>query len=301
MNTTYTNHLALPKGHVSFCLLLAFCVIGFSTTIQATIIADWGGDYLNANRSIGGTEVNPSGSSRLYAYSDTTNATPSTPYSAPPGKSGTLYSGSYFEKNGGGGNTTYGRNVLNNGANDTITFRKTGSLPSGYTSATFIAFLKEDFLSGSGVSDVVTFTSGNSMSFTLTEATNSEYRFAVMNGSTWYLHSATYDTTGSQLTLSGSSLLSDNAWGAWDPNGGANGQLGVVPSTFDTQGSSFSNIQAVGFFALSTFPTNVEGFSASLSTFTVDASIIPESGTTALLFGVGMMVAVFRYRRPRGE
>jgi len=177
----------------------------------------------------------------------------------------------------------------NNGNNGKLT----ADVPA--TGAAFIAFQKSGF-TGVSASDTLSFDTDSSLLLTIQGSSNAIVYLAVEAGNQWYISSASSTGTG-LFGLSGQGLL-DSTWGAWDPNGGSNGQLADAPTSFGMLGSSLTDIQAVGYFSV--FPTStaaneytyVSQFSATLNPVET-----PEPSTTALLGGAVLLLGLAARRR----
>lgn len=267
------------------CGVALVVTFGCLKAVDATVIVDWGGDYVSSNTNLNdraGNYATPG--LGLWIYNGTTRTSPATGYVPPEGKSGTFYWGGYITRGDGGnpGQRDFtNANVTDSASNDYIRFSKQVAGTSLSVSS-FVSFLKEDFLNGYADQNVL-FEPGSALSVTTNSVLGCTYRLAVLDGTQWYLSDASASVTGT-LSLSGTSLLTSQ-WGAWSPTGGANSRLGDVPATFDVSGSGFSDIQGVGVFSFFSSPT-----AGSVNLQITSLTFVPEPST---LWMAGLGVAVF--------
>lgn len=263
-----------------FLITSAMGLVWGNCATAATMV-DWGGNYVSTSAKLD----DPAGNYTvpgvgIWQYNESTRSSPTSGYSAPPGKSGTFYWGGYIERSDGAGNASQ-RNwsiddVIENAENDYIRFNKGNSVAGlSISGAAFVAFLSDGFLNYSSSS--ISFDATSSLSVNISSSTSGTYRFAIEAGGQWYL-SETFGATIGMLTLSGEELL-NSLWGAWSPTGGANMRLGDVPTEFNVLGSSFEGIQAFGIYAgFNAGPAN--SFNVQITGFTANA--IPEPGSLSL-------------------
>jgi len=120
--------------------------------------------------------------------------------------------------------------------------------------AVFVAFPKEHFLEAASIKTVsfASNSSGNpigSLILNVQSARNASIRFAVKNDGVWYLSERHLNhVRRKDLILEAHEIL-DSKWGVWEPTGGADGQLAEAPEQFDVSGSTFTDIQSLGFYA----------------------------------------------------
>ena len=161
---------------------------------------------------------------------------------------------------------------------------------SGFQGLMF--FKKEDFSNYS--SSPISFNSSSNASITISQQSAMSgtrgTRFAVLNDGTWYL-SNTVRTAGitSSTTITINDL-STETWAAWSPLGTV---LASTPSSYTVAGSTFTDIQAVGFY----FDIGRTGNLSSLDVTNITFNAIPEPTTWALLAASLTTLVVFRRRR----
>jgi hypothetical protein len=132
------------------------------------------------------------------------------------------------------------------------------------------------------------------MSVVFSLSSTKEIRMAVVNDGIVYLSQTTFSTANS--TLADASL---ELWGAWDPSGAP---IPAGPTSFTTLGSTFTNIQGIGFYGNGTYTsTNTSQARIVATSFMANATIttVPEPTTEALmgLSAVGMVLYVKRRRK----
>ncbi len=269
---------------------------------QAATVVDWGGSsYVSTTTNLALPAANHAiPGSGIWAYSASTPISPGSGYTTPSGKSGTFYGGAYLTRSDSDG-TTSSRNwslaqVTDGGTgNDFIDFyRGNSSGAFSYSGAAFVAFLKEDFL-GEGNQNRITLDMDSSISATTSSMVSGSFRLAILSEGQWYV-SETSRTTLGTLSLSGSALLTSN-WAEWSPNGGANGQLGLVPALFGVSGSSFTNIEGFGILtSFNALPAN--GSRLQITAFSASAMVIPEPSTLALVL-TGSLAGIITVARRR--
>lgn len=292
-----------PIGIV--CLLAVF-VCSHSFQLEATTVVHWNGSYVSSNATFSlPTPVSAdSGATSVYIFDPNSNAAPSAPsYVAPAGKTGPFYTGSYLTSTGSANTWTTSERRVQNLTPNRLTYDKTPPNDQTLTGAIFFAYLKSDFLNGAD-SQMVSFDENSSMRMHAVTGTialdngnsSSTFRFALQNDGQWYLSQAvTQPNGGGAFEINSSSIL-DSLWGEWNPTGGANSRLGDVPVTFDTLGSSFTNLQGFGFY--SEFDGQQDGIRIISATndFQVIAIPEPRHAVTALAI-VGLVLVILRKRR----
>lgn len=265
----------------------------------ATILVDWGGDYVSANQALvptGATSNTLNSTTHVrtgfYAYDASSPNTPVSGYTAPVGKSGAIYGGSYVIATGtadpAAASGTWTRQIANSASSDVIQFSRGATASVSYQAAAFVGFLKTDFLNSGSSLPSITLDATSSLSATTVSANSATYRFGILNGGNWYISSDTRTSIGT-LSLSGAALTS-STWGLWNPNGPSTiMQDPDTVSLFDKTIADFTSIQ--GFGVISGFA----GSSARLDISGFSVSAVPEPATIALLT-LGAAVIMFKRR-----
>jgi PEP-CTERM motif len=278
-------------------------LVAFCPQVQgATIMVDWGGDYVSASQALvptGATSNTLNSTTHVrtgfYAYDASSPNTPASGYTAPVGKSGALYGGSYVIATGTAANDpasasgTWTRQIANSASSDVIQFNRGATTNVSYQAAAFVGFLKSDFLNSGSSLPSITLDATSSLSVTTVSANSATYRFGILNGGNWYISSNTRTSIGT-LSLSGAGLTG-STWGLWNPNGPATimQDPGTV-SLFDKTLADFTSIQ--GFGIISGF----SGASGRLDISGFSVSAVPEPATIALLT-LGAAVILFKRRK----
>ncbi|MBE2205131.1 MAG: PEP-CTERM sorting domain-containing protein [Chthoniobacterales bacterium] len=243
-----------------------------NATGNAATLVSWGGDYLTTSLQnfVLPTATDNSGV-RTYEYSASTAIDPG---------SG-VYSGPKFYgalQNNSGTSTPAdfdaSRVIDNSGTNQ---IRVWGNTPSaGITNTiTGLIFFKPTLNIGEtasfGVSDQL------NMTISMTGASRLA-RFAVLNNGQWYL-------SDDNFTANGAKSITPNGemWGAWNPTGAP---LASTPGSYTTNGSTFTDIEAVGYyFNISNTGANSR---IDLTSYTATGTVVPEPGIVGLLACAGM-------------
>ena len=283
-------------------LILGLATVGISSA-TASVIVNWGGDYVTTgnvnynnagNRAVSAVaNAYPSGTgrSKSVSWNESTQLSPTASYS---GTSATFYGG-YFDSHDGtvttAGSITATARITNSGTTDQLYYRF--QTPSDATKTTVnvgggISWLKSDFLSFSAGTPSFDSTSSLSMNIA-TISGSAAVRWAVKEGSQWYISNTSYTTNGAK-SLSGVSLTGET-WLAFDP-----ATVNMLQPTGSYAAQTFSNITGVGYFGWA----NLTGSAATttdivLTSFAVDA--VPEPATWALLVGSLTTVMILRRRR----
>lgn len=277
---------------------LAFLVTPTEKTHAATIIADWGGDYVSASRGFVLPTATDTGTTRTYNYSSSTAISPASAYAPPTGKSGTFYGALQSAATGPGAalQSFNAARIFNSGTTDYINVQ--GDLAAaGATNFTTISglvfFKKADFLNSLNTGSI-TFDSTSSFTMDIRTSTGTSarlVRMAVQDGSQWYLSNSSRASAG---TFSIANLSSQN-YGAWNITS-SSAPLPSAPGTFATAGSTFTDIQAVGFYF--DVPQN-DGNRPVLSINSFSLTAVPEP-SSILLLTMGLTSAmIFRRRTGR--
>jgi len=191
----------------------------------------------------------------------------------------------YFDSSNSFSESTYARTQ---NSPDVLQYGKQSVSGSDTGMKGLTAFAKADFASLSG-SSMVSFDS-NSQFDMIVNWENSDsltLRFAVLDGSQWYL-----SETSASDTFSISDLASEN-FGAWNP--GSSGILGAEPGAFSTSGSSISDIQGVGLY----FDHTRAGNSGWLQIENISVTAVPEPSSYATIAGILSLVLLAMRKRFR--
>lgn len=219
-------------------------IAGLAGTARAadTLIA-WSGDMASSFGDLALPSPTDSGTTRTWPYSATVAVTPSSGYSDIP-----IYGAFLTDQQG----TSAGPvdflecRIRDNGASDDIRFSLNPGSGSTGTIQGLVFFLQEDFANHSDA--IVTFDTNSTFFISVTAqgggSSGSGYgtRAAVLDAGTWYLSDSLASTYGGDIDIDD---CATEQWAAWDPTGTP---LAPTPSTFNTAGSSFTDIQAVGFY-----------------------------------------------------
>jgi hypothetical protein len=278
------------------------------TNAGATTVVNFDG-IANAYLTNGANEVipvpspvNPEGTNDyIYGYSATSSLSPNN-YTGP-----TFYGGLWMTSDTGGltGYTTTRMRRSYTNPTTQVTHQTqleyamnthAGIVASG---ASFTAFLGRDFV-GAAPGTAFSLDTSSSISVTISTGSQSTVRFALLADGQWYLREAVVTPTsglGGTLSLSGQNLL-NSAWSLWDPNGGPNGRLADLSTDFSVLGSSFSNIEGVGYYTA--YNASASNQYAYMSQFSANLApvAVPEPSTVALgLIGAaGIGLAAYRRR-----
>lgn len=245
---------------------------------QLTDVVNWGGDYVSANQNFVRPTTVTNGSVVTYTYSSNTAITPASGYTVPEGRTGPIYGAWQVTSLGDPPATNMQSRVVNNAAGDRIYFlASTNARVQG-----LIFFNKQDFLNG--YSNVTLSLNGVVGSMNTTAISFGQaLRYAVQSGGSWYLSETNKTTAGSFSNVS----LQDQNWGVWDPS---TTPFGTVPATFDTLGTSITDVSAFGFYFQIERATSA---SIELDSFVI---AVPEPSTIGLLGLSAGALLLFRLR-----
>ncbi len=304
LSRSFFDSVLIPK---TVWLATALAVCALASPIHATTVVHWNGLYVSSNTTflVPDAVSADAGATSVYVFDPNSNAAPSAPaYVAPEGKTGPFYTGSYLTSTGAANTwTTSDRRVMNLSPNR-LTYDKTPPIDQTLTGAVFFAYMKSDFLNGADAQQVHFNDSSSLRMNTVTgtaSLTNgnaaSTFRFALQDDGQWYLSQAIQTGGGGAFEIGSDSIL-DSLWGAWNPTGGANSRLGDAPVTYDTLGSSFTNLQGFGFY--SEFDGQQDNIRIISATNDFQVIAIPEPAHAILLLGIGGTIAVILRRRRAG-
>jgi len=267
-------------------LTLIVIAIVVGSVGRAETLVHWGGDYVTGSRNFNlPTPVDNSGT-RTYPYSSTTALSPTTGYVPPTGRSGNFF-GTLENISDDGTPENFGAARVSNDVllGDSFYVQQKSGVP-GMVRGMFF-FPKSGFLAG-GAGPIGLDGVSGSLNINVL-ADSGSFRFAVQNGSQWYV-------SQSQRTAIGLFELADFAgesWGAWNP---ATTPIDLLPATFTTGGATLTDIQAFGFTFTATRHSSAQ---IGVREFRIEA--VPEP-TGVLLAAVGFVgLGAIRWRRFPGR
>ncbi len=272
-----------------------FCVallgLGLAASAEASLIVNWGGEMVTANRnlSLPAPTDSESGGIRTWNWSSSSGVlNPTSGYTAAPFW-GALQTTTESGVPAGLGTAR----ITNNGTADYLEIR--GSTANGDMEG-FI-FFKPEVAEGSTVS----FDETSSLKLVITNLNYNprEVRMAVLNDGTWYLSGGVGGLVTGATTFSITNTDASR-WAEWSGVNGA-APLPAIPGSYTISGSSFDKIEAVGFY----FAAAGNGSSAAprfeVNEFVVNAQVVPEPSTALLLLGSGAAYAALKLRRHGGK
>lgn len=257
-------------------IILAFATMGMVAAVSADPIIFWGGDYVSGTVNLNLPASADDGNTRTWAYSDTTALSPSAGYTVPADRSGTFYGALQTVGTADAIDFT-AANIGNSAAGDFMRFTADGASMQG-----LIFFQRNDFLTGGSGSISVADLEGRLL-LEENSPTDGTFRFAVLDGTDWYISQYETGSTVGGFTQSFSTVN----WAAWDPTGST---LPAVPETFETLSGDLTDVQAVGFYF------NAERGSQDRVGIR-EFEVIPEPGTLGLLALGVLGLAAFRRTR----
>ncbi len=254
-----------------------------SSTLRAqlTDVVNWGGDYVTANQNFVRPAAVTNGLVVTYTYSSNTAITPASGYTAPADRTGPIYGAWQVTSLTNVPIDTAQARIASNAAGDRI-YLISPSLTNTQVRG-LIFYNKQDFLNG--YSNVTLSLNGVVGSMNIAAVADGQaIRYAVQSGGSWYLSQTNKTAAGSFSNVS----LQDQNWGLWD--GPTSTNQWAAPVTFDTLGTSITDVSAFGFYfdIQRTSSTRIE----------VDSYVIavPEPSTIGLLgLGAGALL-LFRLR-----
>lgn len=177
------------------------------------------------------------------------------------------------------------------GKSDLITTRL-NSTSEGDIVQGLLFFKKENFANLS--SATITFDSTSSANMAVGSLKgaggNRGARLAVQDGSSWYVSSAYFNGSSGSVSIPD---LSVAMFASYDPTVAP---LGATPTSFTKAGSTFTDIQAVGYYFYLGTTSAVEA-GLDLSSFNITA--VPEPATLGLIASAGALLLVFQCRKNR--
>lgn len=265
-------------------------VVSFASILHGSItLIDWGGPGMASSDTNFTLPTTPTdnGTTRTWEYSASTALVPTAVNYAGP----TIYGALQTD------NATDGPSNITNALVDDRTGTNDDRITTLHNSTTvgdlirgLVFFQKSDFLNGS--SDTLTFDATSSAIISVLGQNgaggSNGTKLAVLDGTTWYVSNSTFGGFSGNLNISD---LSIETFASYDPTGAP---LDPTPSSFTTAGSTFTDIQAVGYyFNLG----NASAGSAGMSITSIEITAIPEPSTFALLGLAGLAVVMFRRRK----
>ena len=277
---------ALKKLPVS--LVAGFAISANSLHAASTLI-DWGGTGMaTADNNFTLPTPTDNGTTRTWEYSATTPILASGGTYAGPSIYGALQT-----TNATDGPTNFSNLLVDDrGANtDFITTLLNGPT-NGDIVQGLVFFRRADFENFSA-GPAISFDSNSSATLNVSgnqgAGSGRGPRIAVLNGTTWYVSSSLYQ--GFSGTFSISNLSTEN-FAVYDPTGAP---LDPTPGSFNVAGSTFTDIQGVGYYFFNGTTTSGQaGF--SISGFNISGLAIPEPSSMALL-ALGVFALAGRRRR----
>lgn len=280
MNTQYTHQTnrvtARRENNISRSLVFPFlagaaALLLITNSLNATPVVSWGGNTVTNQVNLVLPTPTDTGATRTWEYDfDTPLLQTSEAYSGLP-----IY-GALQNISGQASPANFSvARIENSGTNDVIRIRGNNNLTGETNIISGLIFFKPELESGQTIS----FATGGSMTLAANTSGTSprRVRMAVLNDGIWYL-SATENQAGFAIANTATEL-----WGTWGPTGAP---LSSAPIVFNITGLTFTNIEAVGVWFNLGRP-NVGGGEQGrldISSFLVDATVIPEPSVAALLF-----------------
>lgn len=273
-----------------FIFTLTFTLGLSAISLQSATLVDWGGDYVSSYTGLDTPEPATGGGWITYNYSDTTPISPAGP---------TFYGAISLVDSSGTGTPAFTSDrfgIQDVAAGDQLRI----GASAGATTLNMrglIFFKKENFLDG-GSTGTVNFSEGGSISLSTSTSVGANPRqfkaavYALVGGEwNWYLSASTAAT---------SIDISDPALSLWALYGidASTAPLNAAPggAAYTVSGSSFEDIGAIGFYF--NFNQTDNNMAFFMTSFEVNATVIPEPSTAALL-GIGALLLGFgrNYKR----
>lgn len=289
--------MKLPLPALIPALVMTVGALTPSSAVASTLVMQWGGKYVSSQTPFA-RDAETSAGALTFPFSLTEQLSPAGPK---------FYGGASVVHLDGTGSPSFvssrtGISPGTGGANDTLRFTvQIGTAPIAMYGA--IVFKKEDFINGAS-SQTLTFDAESSVVINVTSSAAGSGSGQTRQGRVmvyaqnqgvwgWYISKEYKSGSGVPQTFTGLDVMD---WSLYDPT--------LTPfepapgsSSFNVKGSAFESIEAVGFFFQYSPPSGnqsgnemtyyVNGFQANLHA-------IPESGTTAMLVGGGILLAAGR-------
>lgn len=277
----------MKEDRMKLKVITLVMVVFAACALQGETIINWGGTGMaTADNNLSLPTPTDTVTARTWEYSATTPLLASGGTYAGP----TIY-GALQTENASDGPTNFSSALVDDktGTNDDVITILLNSATNGDIVQGLVFFKKADFASLSG--DTITFDSTSSFTLGVTGnqggGGNRGPRLAVLDGSSWYISSSVFGGFNGSLTIAD---LSAENFASYDPTGAP---LNGTPTSFTTAGSTFTDIQAVGYyFSNGTTSANKAGF--NINNFQITA--IPEPATLGLVGMAGALLLVFRCR-----
>ncbi len=285
MGHLYLMQTFLPPK-VGRGLAVALASLLFPLSLKAATVVQWGGDYVSTYQPFAfGTPSSGTGW-QTYVYSTTRNIAPVGPK---------VY-GAFSVVNGsGGGAVTITNNRFGYAhlvAGDQMRFGITADGTTGsVTMSGLVFFQKEDFLNVTN-DQKVNFKEGGSLSLAIANmlGDNSQQRvrlavYALVGAEWgWYLSEDSRTSAGT-LGIADAGVAN---WAPYTIDAGTS-PLNPSPSVYNVAGAAFEEISAFGFYFSNraTAPNPESTYNATFytSSFSVDATVVPEPGVALLSVG----------------
>lgn len=257
---------------------------------NATLIVDWGGDYVTSDSPLNvGTPTTGSGWI-THHYSFTNAINPDGP---------TFYGAFSLENGSGTGTPAFTFLDLSESAvGDRVRIYAT-AMSGSLTARGMVFFKKEDFLNG-GSNGIVTFDENSSLTINVTSSGGNTRQvraavYALVDGEwNWYVSLTTKAGTTSYVF----SDLANEEWGLYNINSSMAPLPNALTGSSNYQPFVFDDIGAVGIFF--NYVRNTENGALSLyfNSLEVNATVIPEPSSAALVGGVMLSLLL---RRAHGK
>lgn len=250
-------------------------------------LVDWSGQYVPSSRNLELPSGTDNGGTRTFEFSadNPVSTSPLAGYEAPTGKSDLFYGVLQNHQTNGTPANFAANQVALGDTNSTI--RIQGGAGDSTISG-MIFFQKSGFLNGFDSETVSLNQVDASFNISDHSATSTTFRFAVQNGTDWYLSEAAYTTNGNgSFAQEDLSIIN---WGSWDPTGAP---INSAPLDFSFSGSTLNDVQSFGFY----FNLERENNTPRFRVDSYSVMVIPEPGTLALV-GIALgSLLLFRRRR----
>lgn len=288
MNTKVNHHTVKNRLFLNFSgwmviiggLLAASCLQGASVTA-----IQWGGTgHVTADQSftLPGTPVDSANGIRTWNSLNSPLISSGAAYTGP-----ALYG---VLQNQVPGYEDIRAQITNTGGGDRIQIEGSNSENITREISGLLYFKKQDFQNGLDQAAGIGFAADGNFSMNILTLPASDggprqVRFAVQNGGQWYLSQSLIGGNGSFAMNN----LPDSMWATWDPT---SAPLNARPGGTDytTLGSTFEDIQAIGYYFVSARTSGTQRPTVTVDAFSASLQAIPEPSTYALIFLVGLLV-----------
>ncbi len=271
---------------------LATFLLAASASASTLLGVSWGGTGVaTSSQTLSLGTASDTGGYRVWRATGSPMVAPSSSYLAQP------FYGILQNQNGSSPQNFGTASVIHHNMGDYIDLR--GSLrdaenPVDRSIAGLIYFKKEDFLNGLSTAGPLSFASDGQLSLTVRQLNSGGTRvgyLAVLNDGVWYLSTRFNGVT--TVTLSNPTTAN---WAEWDPS---SSPLPESPTLFNISGSTFTNIEAVGFYFFNSQPSssaNQPIFQASAFEASFAVPVPEPSQLLLLALGGGVALVLARKR-----